>query len=316
VTPVRIDPLAYYVFPDGLEIDYTTSLPRLLSMIKKIEPTDVEGFLKFMKLGAKIYNLSRETFFNHSPFEFPPDINIKVLKHFPLRYAWGNYARTIEAHFKSTYLQQLFNRYPTYVGSSPYKTPATLTVIPYIEFAYGGWFFRGGLYRIIEALTDIAEEKGVKIFTNSEVAEVIHTGKKVTGVRLVDGTKLSAEIVIMNGDASMVQGLLEGKNNSGLQLSDRSLSGIVFLVGISKTMHNIHHHSIVFSNSYTQEFAQLFEQRQFPDDPTVYVNAASRSDRSLVPGEGETLFIMRLRWITRTGITLALKKPGRQLCTV
>ena len=30
-------------------------------------------------------------------------------------------------------LRQLYDRYPTYVGSSPYRSPATLAVIPYIE---------------------------------------------------------------------------------------------------------------------------------------------------------------------------------------
>src|SRR5262249_32678257 len=54
----------------------------------------------------------------------------------------------------------------------------------------------------------------------------------------------------------------------------------------------INHHSIYFSADYRKEFAQLFDERQFPDDPTIYVNAPSRTDRSVVPAEGETLFVM------------------------
>lgn len=292
VTPLRIDPLAHYVFADGLKLDYSTFLPDMLETIRKLEPRDVDGFLKFMKLGAKIYNLSRETFFNHSPFEFPPQLNARVLKHLPLRYGWGNYARTVQAHFKSPYLQQLFNRYPTYVGSSPYRTPATLIVIPYIEFAYGGWFIKGGLYQIIEALKELALKNGVTILTNTLVSEIIHFNRTVKGVRLHDGTTIQADVVAMNGDVSTIHSLLGKKEESALNLSQRSLSGIVFLVGTSKTMPQLHHHSIFFSDSYTEEFSRLFDLHQFPDDPTVYVNAASRSDRSVVPGEGETIFIM------------------------
>jgi phytoene desaturase len=292
VTPLRIDPLAHYVFADGLKLDYSTSLPDMLETIRKIEPRDVDGFLKFMKLGAKIFNLSRETFFNHSPFEFPPQLNARVLKHLPLRYGWGNYARTVQAHFKSPYLQQLFNRYPTYVGSSPYRTPATLIVIPYIEFAYGGWFIKGGLYKIIEALKELAIKNGVTILTNALVSEIIHFNRTIKGARLLDGTILPADVIVMNGDASAIHSLLGKKEESALNLSQRSLSGIVFLVGTSKTMPQLHHHSILFSDSYIEEFYRLFDLHEFPDDPTVYVNAASRSDRSVVPGEGETLFIM------------------------
>lgn len=292
VTPLRINPLAHYRFSDGTILDYTTALPDLLKNIGEFDPRDVEGFLKLMNVGANIYQLSRETFFTHSPFEFPPTINPRVLKHLPIRYGWGNYARTVMAHVRSPHLRQFFNRYPTYVGSSPYLTSATLIVIPYIEFAYGGWYFKGGLYRLIEALEQIAREKGVAILKNSEVIEISHLKKKIRGVRLADGIELQADVVVMNGDASMVGRLLRDEKDSALDTSERSLSGIVFLIGLSRTMPELHHHAVLFSDSYEEEFSQLFNAQQFPDDPTVYVNVASRTDRSLVPGEGETLFIM------------------------
>jgi phytoene dehydrogenase-like protein len=76
--------------------------------------------------------------------------------------------------------------------------------------------------------------------------------------------------------------------------SARSLSGLVFLVGVRRTLAELAHHAVYFSRDYRREFAQLFDERKFPDDPTVYVSAPSRSDRSLVPAgaAGETLFIM------------------------
>lgn len=70
------------------------------------------------------------------------------------------------------------------------------------------------------------------------------------------------------------------------------MSGLVFLFGVKRTMPELNHHAVYFSSDYRQEFSELFDRRQFPSEPTVYVNAPSRSDRSLVPGEGETLFVM------------------------
>lgn len=70
------------------------------------------------------------------------------------------------------------------------------------------------------------------------------------------------------------------------------MSGLVFLLGIGRTIPEMHHHAIYFSADYQREFSELFDDRRFPTDPTVYVNAPSRSDRSVVPGEGESLFIM------------------------
>jgi phytoene desaturase len=102
----------------------------------------------------------------------------------------------------------------------------------------------------------------------------------------------------MNGDASCASSLLGERGeralpeSGGLPESERSLSGLVFLLAVRKTLPQLAHHSIYFSSDYRREFRELFDERRFPDDPTVYVNAPSRNDRSVVPGEGETLFVM------------------------
>jgi phytoene desaturase len=104
----------------------------------------------------------------------------------------------------------------------------------------------------------------------------------------------------MNGDVSVVRSML-GPGSDGeadeaaegtLPHEERSLSGLVFLLGIKRTRPELHHHAIYFSGDYHWEFNQLFDERRFPAEPTVYVNVPSRSDRSVVPGEGETLFVM------------------------
>jgi phytoene desaturase len=289
---IQPHPLAEYVYPDGARFTYTTSLPDWLPTIRALEPRDVDGFFRFMRLGARLFEISQETFLRRRPLDWPRARDLKALRQFPLRYGWGNYHRTIAAHFRSPYLRQLYDRYPTYVGSSPYSAPATLAVIPYIEYAFGGWYPRGGLYRIVESLLELAATSGVNLLPRARVERIERAGRRVTGVRLADGARLPAEVVVMNGDASDAPKLLGETNSGGLPLSQRSLSGLVFLLGLRRALPALRHHSVFFSADYRNEFAQLFGERRFPDDPTVYVNAPSRSDRSLVPGEGETLFVM------------------------
>ena len=292
LVPVR--PLADYVFDDGTRFTYSSSLPDWLEVVRKLEPRDVDGFLRFMRLGARLFALSSETFLRRMPLA-PPDMRaLKALRHLPLRHAWGNYHSTVTAHFKSPYLRQLFDRYPTYVGSSPYQSPATLAVIPYIEFAYGGWHIKGGLYKLIESLVSLARGLGVDLRTSTEVERIECKGRRVQGVILTDGSHLTADVVVMNGDSSAIGSLLGG-NNSRASFSlpkDRSLSGFVMLCGINRKLPELAHHTVFFSADYHKEFAQLFDKRRFPDDPTIYVSTPSRSDPSLAPSDGETLFIM------------------------
>ncbi len=290
--PMR--PLAEYVYADGTRFCYSSSLPKWLTTLRRIAPDDEDGFFRFMELGARLFELSNATFFRQSPWGFtPPEASaLTLLKAMPLRYGWGNYHDTVAAHFKSRYLIQLFDRYPTYVGSSPYRTPATLMVIPYIEHAFGGWYVKGGLYRIVESLVALAKRAGVTLEVNARVERIEHCDRRVGGVRLADGRRLKAEVVVMNGDASVASQLLGEPPPAELLPSGRSLSGVVFLLGCRRRLPQLGHHTVYFSNDYEREFSQLFDERRFPEDPTVYVSAPSRTDRTLVEGEGETLFVM------------------------
>jgi phytoene desaturase len=289
-----VSPLADYVFPDGTRFTYSTRLPDWLSTVRAIEPRDVDGFLRFMQLGAHLFALSQETFLRRPPTA-PPDLRaFKAIRHLPLRHAWGNYHQMVAAHFRSPLLRQLFDRYPTYVGSSPYRSPATLAVIPYIEYAFGGWHVKGGLYRIVESIVSLARQLGVTFRTNARVEQIEHDGRRVQGVRLADGTRIGCEVVVMNGDAATT-GLLLGNGGGGgarQPVSERSLSGFVLLLGVRRKLPEISHHTVYFSSDYRREFAQLFDHGCFPEDPTVYVCAPSRSDPSLATGGGETIFIM------------------------
>ena len=292
----QVSPLADYVFADGMRFTYTSRIPEWLEVVRQLEPRDVEGFLKFMQLGARLFALSRETFLRRSPLA-PPDLHaLKALRHFPFRNAWGNYHASVVAHFRSPHLRQLYDRYPTYVGSSPFQSPATLAVIPYIEYAYGGWHVEGGLYSIVESLVSIALGLGVSLHTDARVRSIEHEGRRVRGVKLSDGTRLEANVVVMNGDASTTEALLDGDGaldgRNAMPESERSLSGFVLLCGLKRKLSGLAHHTVYFSHDYPAEFSQLFGERRFPVDPTVYVSIPSRTDPTLAPANGETLFIM------------------------
>jgi phytoene desaturase len=287
---VRVDPSAEYVFADGSRIRAPDGLAPWVETIRQIEPRDVDGFLRLRALGGKLYELSRRTFFRRSPLSFPEKGELSALRYLPIRHGWGNYARTIEAYLRSPYLRQIYNRYPTYVGSSPYLCPATLIVIPYIEQEFGGWYVKGGLYRIVETLEALAERNGVEIRTGTRVASIEHRDRRVRAVILENGARLAADVVVLNGDAANAPELLGERTD--MDAADRSLSAVVLLAGVRRKLPGLGQHTVYFSGDYRSEFEQLFCARVFPPDPTVYVNIPSRVDPSVAPPDGETVFVM------------------------
>jgi phytoene desaturase len=287
-----VEPLGHYVFDDGVSFPVSSSLPQWLETLQNLELHGEQKFLEFMRLGARLFNLSSRAFFRRSPFEPPDRETLRAVRNMPLRRAWGRYHRTIEKFFKSPYLRIIYERFPTYVGSSPYLVPATLNLIPFIEHAFGGWYVRGGLYSIIESLTGLLKKKGVSLFTGCRVSKIFSRDRVIKGVELENGSFHDCDVVIMNGDASLTPLLLEEPGARPLALPDRSLSGFVMLIGTSCRLPDLEHHTVYFSGDYGKEFAELFNQNKFPDDPTIYVSMPSKNDRTVVPPNGETLFIM------------------------
>ena len=277
---VPLDPICEYRFDDGMRFDYGSQLPDWLATLRKIAPGDVDGFFAFLNLGARLFEVSEATFFRRSPFEAPSPGEWRALRHVPLRHGWGNYRKAVEHFFQSPHLRQLYSRYPTYVGSSPYLSPATLAVIPYIEYAFGGYGVRGGLYGIVGGLVSIARRLGVELQSSTRVSRVLTDGGKANGVELENGQRISADVVVVNGDVEFTRALL-GKPVPPPR--SRSMSGFVQLFGLRQPLQGIREHTVCFSADYQREFSQIFDQQRFPDDPTVYVNA---------PGNGDTLFVM------------------------
>jgi phytoene desaturase len=309
LTLQRLAPHCTYHFSDGTSFTMTPFLGEWIETLRRLDPRDVDGWLRFMQLGARLFALSEATFFATSPGEPYTTAQglraIQALRHLPLN-GWGNYGSSVNAHFHSPYLRQLFNRYPTYVGSSPYAAPATFALIPYLEFTFGAWFIRGGLYKLASSLVQLCQARGAEVRCGCEVTRIERSASgKISAVQLASGERNECDLVVFNGESQQAESMLcTAGDQPSLTASprlivqaERSLSGVVLLLALRRTMPQLAHHNVFFSSDYPAEFAQLFgtdcHPPCFPDDPTVYVNVASRSDRSLVPADGgETVFIM------------------------
>ncbi len=283
-----LDPHAEYIYADGSRLTVPARFEDWLETVRRLAPHDVDGVRKIQDIGERIYLVSEGTFFrNHPllPLGLPP---LDSLRHLPVRHAWGNYARTVASLVRDPRLQFLYNRYPTYVGSSPYLCPATLLVIPYIEHRFGAWRVRGGMYRIVEALLGLAVRRGVEVRTGCTVTRILLRGARVAGIQLAGGETLDASLVVFNGDSAYLD-LMLGRPVKA-QRDTRSLSGVILLAGAQRALPDLQTHTVVFSSSYENEFACLFAQGAFPEDPTVYVYAPQ--DPALAPPGSQSLFLM------------------------
>ncbi len=204
----------------------------------------------------------------------------------------------IRGFFKDEHLHQLFDRYATYNGSSPYQVAAVYSIIPYVELAEGGWYLRGGIYTLASALERLARELGVSIETSSNVRRILVEHGAAQGVVLDDGQVVRSDVVIANSDVVTTHRELLSPVVRNERLMHRlehvepSCSGFVLLLGVNKQYPQLAHHNIFFSDNYRAEFDDLFVKRIPLQNPTIYVCVTTRTDPSQAPEGHENLFVL------------------------
>jgi phytoene desaturase len=293
-----VDPVCRYTWPDGTRWDHRAALPDLIAEMTRLSPPDAVSFFRFMAFAGRIYAATAEPFLL-SPFRGWRDfITPRFFRDAPALDPLHTVDQAVRRYFRSPYLQQVFNRYATYNGSSPYRAPATFCIIPYIEFSEGGWYLKGGMYALARELLRLAETLGVEVETNAEVVAVsVHAGA-ARGVRLAQGRELAAERVIVNVDA--LHGLRHlvapehrrAWTNRRIDRFEPSCSGFVLLLGIDRDYPTLAHHNIFFSSDYPAEFRAIFDLQVPTPDPTIYVAATVRADSSHAPPGGMNLFVL------------------------
>ncbi len=193
-------------------------------------------------------------------------------------------ARALEGSFRDPRLRQLFARYATYCGSSPYAAPATLMLVAQVELA-GVWLVEGGMHALALAVARLAEARGARLRYGAHVA-AIETGRDgVTGVRLAGGEVVPADLAVFNGDAgALADGLLgEGARRAAAPVprAERSISAFVWSADAPTAGFPLVRHSVFFeAGDYAAEFRAIFRDRTVCATPTVYICAQDRGDEA------------------------------------
>jgi 1-hydroxycarotenoid 3,4-desaturase len=187
--------------------------------------------------------------------------------------------RALGDYFPDPRLRQLFARYATYCGASPFSAPATLMLIAHVEQA-GVWRVAGGMHALAQAMAKAAQGCGAVIRYGCSAREIDVSGGRASGVITTQGERIAADAVVFNGDCAALAGGLLGADvaaGSGVKAAQtRSLSALTWTSAARAEGFDLHHHTVFFGDAYRDEFRRIFADRALPEDPTIYVCAQDR----------------------------------------
>jgi phytoene desaturase len=326
---VQLDITCRYFYRDGLVLNASHDVQKLAKEFARVNAHDGEALRQFMRCAGNIYEAAANPFLYQS-LGGPLD----VLRTF-VRYVLGRYDehvgtqfiaaenaedkvrgvgarfravlsalapqtldQCVRSFFEDEHVRQLFDRYATYNGSSPYQVASVYSIIPYVELASGAWYLQGGIYTLAHALGKLAHELGVCIETNCGVGRILVEHGEARGVVLDDGRVVRCDVVIANSDVVTThrQLLSPAVRNEWLvrrlERLEPSCSGFVLMLGTDKHYPQLSHHNIFFSDDYRTEFNDLFVRSVPQQKPTIYICATSRTDASQAPEGHENLFVL------------------------
>ena len=252
--------------------------------------------LAYLAKAKKKYDLTEKLFLQQSLHRWSTYFSLDTLKalwHIQSMEIGKSLDQVNREQLQEPHLVQLFNRFATYNGSSPYQTPGIMSLIQHLESHYGTFLPQGGMEQISQSLYRLAQRQGVQFHFDQKVDEILVANKKAVGVR-VGTTEHAADCVVSNMDVfpTYKHLLPTQKMPKNVAREERSSSAVIFYWGIKKTFPQLDLHNIFFSDDYPAEFRAIFETKELYDDPTVYVNITSKNEKKDAPEGGENWFVM------------------------
>lgn len=293
LTLQRVDPACQYRWSDGSTLDMPFDLDAVIDAIEDFAPGEGANAKAYLDHARDVYEMTKDIFI-FSAFdgflEFAKPGNLKLLPKLPRLRFMSTLHDHNARYFRDPRLLQLFDRFATYNGSNPYKAPATLMVIPWVEIGYGAWYPTGGMYSIVKSLEQLSRDLGVTIHTNARVQAIILDRKTAVGITLASGDNIACDHVISNADVYVTKKHLLKMPVS--EPKDLSCSGLVVQASVSSKHDDLRQHNILFADVYEREFDAIENGQRHAVGSTIYISRSVVADPNLAADNCENWFML------------------------
>lgn len=282
----RLDKLARHFWFDGSSLDLFSDLDRTYQSISEFSSKkSAEQYLRFSKTAASVFETLTPSFLLRSEPDLLRLVTSKSIGRLIGLNPFDTLKKYLSQSFDDPRLVQLFSRYATYCGASPFLSPATLMLVAHVE-RLGVWTLAGGMMDLANALRKLAEKNGAEFRLNAEAERIEFIQNRVAHVRLASGEMTPSHAVICTADiaalANNCLGPTAARAVPARMRTTRSQSAITWTFAAACKGPALDHHNVFFSEHYEDEFTAIFDHDSVPRHPTVYICApGSGEERSL-----------------------------------
>ncbi|HVB65613.1 MAG TPA: phytoene desaturase family protein [Nitrolancea sp.] len=293
---VPLDPFYRIYARDGRYFDYGGGPEDDEAEVAKFEPRDVEGLRAFLKATERIYHrafddLAGQPFDKLSTF-------LGVIPQLARLGAQRSVYRVVSRYFRDPFLRMVFSFHPLFIGGNPLRASAIYSIVPYLERQGGVHFALGGMYRLIEAMERLFIDLGGTIVCGDPVKQILVVDGRAAGVVTERGRHYQARAVVANSDVTTTQTRLlpseytPRSTRRRLQNYHYSMSCFLLYLGLNRQYDQLRHHTILMPDDYKQLLTEIFDGQGLPSDLALYLHAPTKTDPSMAPPGGESLYVL------------------------
>lgn len=308
-----LDP-GYRVFSPPSADGSTTSVviphgrAKVAEVFEALEPGSAPALDRYLTSAAETTDLA-ERYFLYNPFtRWRSLLTPAVLREFPrlvglLRTPLQRY---VERRFRNPRLRQILEYPAIFLGTDPRSAPAMYHLMSTLDLDEGVQYPMGGFAQLVKRIDALARAQGADIVTGAEVTEILThgTGKQLraTGVRWRDASGVEhveeADIVVSAADLHHTEHALlpepaRGYSEEWWRERESGPGAVLVLLGVRGSLPELEHHSLFFTDDWSENFDAIFGSRPtVPDPASIYVSKTSATDPAVAPDGDESLFVL------------------------
>lgn len=266
--------------------------------VMDLSPENVSPELdKYLRYSERLYNFAERGYFRRGLDKLWPTVKfygpVSLLREADVFSTM--HERTAE-YISDPHLREIMDFFIKYVGSSAYNAPAILGLLAHVQFKYDLWYVDGGLYNLAKGLQKLLRDLGVKISLGSEVIKMEKSGDKISGLRLASGEIIRADLYVSDMEVIPAYRKLTEEPAEFLKRYEKKFepacSGLVLHLGVDREYPQLAHHNFFFSKEPKEHFDSVFNKKVLPEDPTIYLVAPARTDKTQAPPGCENIKIL------------------------
>lgn len=293
----KLDPQYQVHYQDKTQIEIVADREKNLHTIAQLQSGSLSQLRRYLKQARKKYDLAMTTFLYQnadSPLDFirywrllPQALKLNL---------FGNMQNYIEGYLHEPKLQQLLMYNLVFLGCSPYNAPALFSIMAHVDLNVGVFYPTGGFAKVITGMVKVAEQLGVRFLYNQPVDKIEVAQRKVTSV-ITSKATWHPDFVISNADYVHTEDLLSDQavrqySQQYWRKKINSPSAFLLYLGLNKRIPKLSHHTLYFTEDWQKHFSDIFDNSQWPKQPSLYINRPTATDSTLAPKGHDTLMIL------------------------